>query len=192
MTQAFEPGIDILCAGIPRSGTTMLYRALCGLKPASTTPQPQTGPIRKTHSFEPARFTGIRAAVFVFGLPVPSVISTRLNRWGAAHFANCGAAHRDPDTTDIFREDALNYEAMFDAWMQRQPFDLVAVRYDRMHDHQAAIAEVLGTPFTLPPRRKRRTRLDAVDPADLDAARQTYRRLTRKVRKAPDLSIWRA
>jgi len=182
--------VQIVCAGLPRSGTTMLYRALAGLPPGSKTPKPQTGPVRKTHSFEPKNFIGIKAAVFVFGDPVASVISTRLNRWDRGHFVNCGAGHRDPETTDIFREDALSYERMFDAWMQRQAFDLIAVRYETMHDYTATISELLGQPLVLPARNLRRTFTNTVCPDDLEAIKITYGSLSEKILKAGDLTIW--
>lgn len=182
--------IDIICAGLPRSGSTMLYRALAGLPPGSTTPQPQTGPVRKTHSFRPHEFTGVRAAVFIFGDPVAAVISTRAHRWDKGHFRNCGARNRDPETTDIFREDALHYERMFTAWMRPQPFALACVRYETLHENAERLAAFLDMPLDLPPRRQRRDSSSVLGPGDLEAIHETYARLIRCVARAPDIAFW--
>lgn len=170
----------------------MLYRALSGLPPGSVTPKPQTGPVRKTHGHRPEAFAGARAGVFVFGDPVAAVFSTRLHRWDRGHFRNCGVPDLDPATADVFRADVLGYERMFDAWMGPQPFDLVAVRYERLHANADLVASVLGTAFELPPFRPRRRHDARMDPADRAAAARTYARLAGKVAAAPDVAVWRA
>lgn len=190
---AAQPRVDpveIVCAGLPRSGSTMLYRALAGLPPGSTTPQPQTGPVRKTHSFRPWEFAGVRAAVFIFGDPVSAVISTRAHRWDKGHFRNCGAGRRDPETTDIFREDALHYERMFNAWTQPQTFALACVRYETLHDNADRLAAFLDVSLDLPPRRQRRDSSFVLGPGDFEAIHETYARLIRRVARAPDIAFW--
>lgn len=182
--------IDIVCAGLPRSGSTMLYRALAGLPPGSTSPKPQTGPVRKTHSFRPQDFAGVRAAVFIFGDPVAAVISTRAHRWNKEHFRNCGAEHRDPETTDIFREDALHYERLFNAWMRPQNFALACVRYEALHKNVDHLASFLGMPVNLPPWRSRRDSSSVLGSGDLEAIQKTYARFIRRVARAPDIAFW--
>lgn len=186
-----NPKFEIVCAGIPRSGSTMLYRALMGLPPGSTTPSPQVGPILKTHSFRPREFVGMRAAVFIFGDPIDAIVSTRMRRWVKGHFVNCGAGDLDLEAVDIFREDILNYEAMFDAWMRRQSFDTVCVRYERLHENADIIAGFLNQPLVLPPHKHRADYSTQICAEDLAAARITYKKLIRKIERAPDVSIWR-
>lgn len=170
----------------------MLYRALAGLPPGKTTPQPQTGPVWKTHSFRPETFTTARAAVFIYGDPVAAVISTRARRYGQPHFENCGAGDRSPETTDIYREDALNYERMFDAWMQPQRFAMACVRYERLHENAAELGAFLGVSLKLPEKRPRADHVEMVTPEDHAAILRTYAGLIDKVARAPDLGLWRA
>ncbi|NQY97245.1 MAG: hypothetical protein HRT82_08785 [Henriciella sp.] len=169
-----------------------MFRALAGLKSGTKTPQDYKGPVRKTHSFDPRSFENAKRAIFLFGDPVAAVISTRKNRYGRRHFLNCGASDRDPETTDIFREDALNYEKMWHAWPQRQSFDLLCVRYEALYDHLNTIEEFFGRRLYLPPPKPRTTSLiDDVSALDLDAIRTTYANLIAAIDRAPDLTIWR-
>jgi hypothetical protein len=192
MAETFTPErFDVVCAGIPRSGTTMVYRALMGLPPGGTTPRPQQPPVFKTHSFNPQKFVGVRAAVFVFGDPIASVISTRVRRWGVEHFMNCGAEPAlDLEATNIFASDILNYEKMFDEWMCRQPFDLIAVRYEAVHAHAGLIAAFLGQQFSLPNRRPRRDYREYASLQQIRFAKKTYRRLSAKIKAAADMSVY--
>lgn len=182
----------VVCAGIPRSGTTMVYRALVGLPAGDTTPKPQIGPVVKTHSFDPSDFKGAAAAIFLFSDPIDSVLSTRASRWDVGHFANCGAVETDLEVADIFGRDFLNYERMFDAWMRRQLFTTICVRYECLHKYSVVISDVLKMPLNLPEYRPRRNYSDIFDAKDVKRAQETYSSLSRKIRRAPDISIWTA
>jgi hypothetical protein len=181
----------ILVASIPRCGSTMLFRTIAGLGKGSTMPADYEGPHLKTHSFDPERFAGTAdMAIFLFGDVMSSVASTRQRRYTQSHFDNCGAGHLSPDDTDIYDADHLNYEKMFDAWMQRTTLPHVAVRYERLHALAPALTKLLGCPLPLIERRRRRTRHEAIDPADRRRIRKAYRSLIEKVAQAPDLSCW--
>jgi len=169
----------------------MMFRAMVGLPPGGTTPKSDVGPFVKTHSFRPAGFSNVRRAVFIFGDPVAAVLSTRKHRYTEQHFRNCGANDLSPETTDIFVNDALNYEYMFDAWMGRQNFDLICVRYEELHDNIEAITAFFGRHLYIPPRRPRRTRPE-LESADAQRIAATYARLIEKVNKAPDVAVYRA
>lgn len=186
-------GVEIVCAGLPRSGSTLLYRALAGLPPGSTTPKPQTGLVRKTHTSRPELFNSVRVGVFIFGDPVDAVISTRMRRWDQQHFINCEAPEEcSPENSDIFREDILNYERMFDSWMQRQSFDLAAVRYETLYQHAPALSKFLGVTIDLPEWKQRTDYSNEVSLGDRAVISRTYERLARKIAAAPNLSFWNA
>ena len=183
----------IICAGIPRCGTTLMFGALAGLSIGGTTPKDYEGDVTKTHSFRPGRFTEVTKAIFMFGDPVAAIVSTKKRRMTPGHFRNCGAADLDPETTDIFSQDVLNYEKMFDAWMRRQPFDLICVRYETLHENAQVIASFFDDRYLyLKPKQPRRTTTDDVSEEDLATIRSTYEKLARKVERAADVTIYRA
>jgi hypothetical protein len=181
----------VLVASIPRCGSTMVFRAIAGLGKGSTMPQDYAGPHCKTHSFEPDAFAGkVDVAIFLFGDVLSSVASTRLRRYTQAHFDNCGAGHLSPESVDIFDADHLNYERMFDAWMQRTAVPHVCVRYERLHALAPVVSRMIAAPLPLVEHRRRRTRHDVIDPKDRRRIRRSYASLIGKVTAAPDLSCW--
>lgn len=182
----------IICAGIPRCGTTMMYRALAGLPRGATTPKGGPSDIIKTHSYRPQRFAGAAKAIFLFGDPVAAVISTKTSRYTPAHFRNCGARNRDPETTDIFSEDALNYERMFDAWTRRTAVETICVRYETLYQNLRLISAFFADrPVYFPPPQQRTTNVEQhASPEEVKRIRQTYADLIRKVDRAPDVALF--
>ncbi len=180
----------LVVAGIPRSGTTMMFRALAGLPPGTTTPALEMNGVLKTHSFEPETFAGAAWGIFLFGNPVLSVISTVQKRYNRNHFENCGAADLDPEEVDIFDADHLNYERMWDAWTARQSFPVVALRYESLHKSIRHVENLLGQDIPLPSFKRREASARDVSPEDLQRIRQTYAGLRRKVNRAPDFSLY--
>lgn len=182
-----------VCAGIPRSGTTMVFRALAGLPPGGTTPKDYSGAIIKTHTHKPETLKNVERAIFLFGDPVASVISTRKHRWHSSHFANCGSPNSDPSTSDIYRADFLNYSNMFFNWNRRQEFDLIVVRYEALHRNLDQICSFFGCDIDFPPYKPRSTSTkDDVNETDLAAIQRTYGKLIEAITAAPDLMIFRA
>lgn len=176
-------------AGVPRSGTTMMFRALAGLPPGATKPADYDGPIIKTHSFKPKRYLDVvRGGIFLFGDVTCSVLSTMANRNDSRHFKNCGAEDLDPELVDLTSSDHLNYERMFDAWTRPTGFPHACVRYERLHEVRPALEALLGMPIPLPERRPRSTGREQADPDVVARIEQSYRSLIAKVAAAPDLA----
>jgi hypothetical protein len=186
----------LIVAGIPLCGTTMLWYACQNMPPSGHMPKdydPLKNDVHKVHSLgPPPHYRG--RAVFVFGDPILAVISTRKRRWDQQHFDNCGRPDRRPAKSDIYREDVLRYELMFDGWMRRQrECTVLAIRYERMHHHAGVIREFLsaaGLELHMPQPRKRKTTHDDIPHQDWVAASLTYGSLNRKVLMAPDIGIW--
>jgi len=183
----------IVCAGMPRCGTTLMFGALAGLSLGGATPKDYQGDVTKTHSFRPHRFAEASKAIFMFGDPIASIISTKKNRMTPGHFRNCGAGDLDPATTDIFSQDVLNYEKMFDNWMRRQSFDLICVRYEALYENAHVVASFFDDRYLyLKPKQPRTTATQDVSRRELETIRATYGNLARKVEAAPDVTIYRA
>lgn len=192
----------IVVAGIPRCGTTMVWRALSGLAPSEHTPKDkfvtdlsclnltqQSSFIIKTHSRAPDALPNDWRVIFLFGDPLLAVLSTRRKRYDKQHFANCGVS-RDPATTNIFIEDALGYEKLYDSWMAHNGYNVICVRYESIFSNISIIEKFLGVRMKLPPKQRRSSALENVDDAILRDIRQTYRSLIKKVELAPDVSIF--
>lgn len=176
----------IVVAGIPRCGTTYMARALAGMEPWSTFPRGGSNGIYKTH-LPPSRVPGeIDRAVFMFADVADSVISTRLRRWDRKHFRNCG--HDDlPATADIYEQDALGYEDIFDAWYRPQAFPLICARYEAVGiGVLEVIADFLGRRVEWP-EWNRRPHYHHPKRSEIEAA---YAGLVSKVRDAPDLKMF--
>gem|GEM_PF-5172115 len=195
----------VAVTGIPRSGTTWLFRSLAGLEPGSTVPKGrhyERLPFIKAHSLAPPdSFDDPRAeelaahckrrgkCLFLFGDPVESVISTRLRRWTAGHAVNCG--YFDPlDTAAIYHEDCFNYERIFDSWMGREhPFPVLALRYETAGHHTKAIESFLGRKIRWNPwKARRRSNRRKVSRRELQAIESTYASLACKVCRTSEIS----
>ena len=177
----------IVVAGIPRSGTTYMARALAGMEPGGTFPRGGSNGVYKTH-LPPWSVPGeIDRAVFMFGDVADSVISTRLRRWDRKHFKNCG--HEDlPATADIYERDVLGYEDIFDAWYQPQSFPLICARYEALGiGALEVIADFLGQRVKWP-EWDRRPHYHHPKRREIESA---YRGLVAKVREASDLKMFR-
>lgn len=152
---------NLVVAGIPRCGTTYLFRCLMGLPPGSGSPKGaalEALPGIKCHSLAPPdRFdtdpwadsvsecleNGGRA-IFVFGDPFAAVMSTVRHRFDHVHAANCGC-DLDLKKVDLLEADFFNYEKMFDSWMrQKHDYPVLALRYETMVLHKHEIELFVG------------------------------------------------
>lgn len=167
-----------------------MFRALAGLGPGSTTPPDYDGNVLKTHTFRPEDLEGVERGIFLFGDPVSSVISTRRRRWQEKHFINCGAEQEFSDEADIYGEDILNYERMYDSWAKRLAFPHLMVRYESLYENIAFIESWLGFKLELPEKKKRSTAHENVPVSDLDKIRLAYKSLIIKVDQAADVSVY--
>lgn len=201
---------EVAVVGIPRGGTTFLFRSIAGLPPGHSTPKGaayKALPWLKAHSLAPpACFNDQHAedirlhceaggkTIFVFGEPMPAVISTRLKRWDWMHAWNCGF---NPDVfkqkaPDIYATDCFSYEWMFDTWMKDNGYPVLAVKYETMDKHFDAIAEFLFRPVIwnewVP--RDRTANLQRVSKAQRNIIARTYASLTKKWEEAPEVWTW--
>lgn len=177
----------IYIASIPRSGSTYVTRAVAGLGPGNTTPPDiaRYG-IYKTH--RPAdhfEFTDYDKKLFLFGDPVLSVMSTKLHRYEANHFKNCGAEW--PPENDIYAQDILQYERIFDTWTQEK--NTLCVKYQAIHDYSLQIEGHLRRGILWPPWQERTTTYHDVLHTDLITIQQTYKSLIEKYEHAEECWI---
>ena len=181
--------MDVVLAGIPRSGTTMLSRALEGARPGSTwIKNPQV--VFKTHMFAPnALPQSCTRAIFLYGDPILSAISMRKHRWERRSFRVCGQSR---DDVDVFARDDLNFEKMFDTWvMQEHPYPLLWCRYSHIHEHIRDISEFVGFSVELPRKLPRTTKYTDITEEELASAQRTYAQLQRKMASVPTFFITR-
>ena len=122
----------LVIASIPRSGSTWLFRSICGLQHKSKTPKDSVYDIDgvmvpyqhvkgwdviKTHLpyyYWRSRLDKGDRVVFLYGDVVESVISTYLKRNESNHYKQCGYFG---EPRDLFKEDFLGYEAIFVSWL---------------------------------------------------------------------------
>jgi len=121
----------LIIASIPRSGSTWLFRSICGLKHKSKTPKDNFYDIDgvmvpykhvkgwdviKTHLpyyYWKSNLDKEDRVIFLYGDVVESVISTYLKRNEPNHYKQCGYFG---EKKNIFKEDFLGYEAIFISW----------------------------------------------------------------------------
>lgn len=201
---------EVAVVGIPRGGTTFLFRSIAGLPPGNTTPKGaayKSLPWLKSHSLAPPEDFGDQHAadlkkhtdaggkvIFVFGEPMPAVISTRLKRWDWMHAWNCGF---DPDkfkakAPDIYSKDCFNYERMFDTWMRPHDYPVLAVKYETMSEHFQEIEEFLGRKVDWNEwlQRDRTINCQRVTRVQRTLIAKTYASLTKKWEEAPEIWNW--
>lgn len=191
----------IVVAGIPRNGTTFIYRLLGG-KPQTW----QSNGLLKTHGLAPPdnRFINPQhktvnqallcngyKAIFLFGDPVCSILSTirKINDW--IHFKNCGVIDKRPRSIDLTQYDYLHYEMMFDSWMDLfHPYPVICMRYEALGNYSDILNHFLGIDLDLS---KWNAKGRYTNPEkDFDRAqriRKTYASLIKKVEEAPNWRI---
>ena len=192
-----RPKQRILVASVPRCGSTLLLRAVGlyrkGASSAKHSPDFQfvrdleplpSKPYLKTHSPAPSSLPEDVRAVFLFGDPIASVVSTFKNRFERNHFANCGYVKREPPK--IYERDDLRYEHIFDTWMAPNPYPVLAMRYEKMFDNKHWLDDYLGFAVALEPFRQRSTQVDGELREQLESV---YGSLVAKVSAAPDVAI---
>lgn len=174
----------VIISGIPRCGTTLLARTIAGLPTGNTWPG-NTDKVIKQHY--PNVVYPYRA-VFLFGDIVKSIISMVLNRWDKNSFKNCGCK-KSMGEINIFAQDDLNYEYIFDYWTSTHPCSVLAIRYEKMWNHINEIEKFTQRRIKLPPRKERKTALSMISKAELDSIHKTYDSLILKVKKMPNIKL---
>lgn len=174
----------VVVASIPRCGSTMLARAIAGMRPGSTWPKGRTfvNGVHKTHRL-PHEVPTADRYVFVFGDPHAAVRSTIANRFDAHHAANCGCS-KPLAEVDLLARDDFGYERIWDAWAGPQADRRVLmIRYPTFWRHLEVIEAFVGRPVLLPAMRERSSESDHGGPID------TYDRLAGKMDQIGDCCI---
>lgn len=179
----------IIVAGIPRCGTTLMFRALAGFSAGDTTPKNYYGKIKKTHGLAPTNLPRGYKAIFLFGDIVSSVISTKKSRYETNHFLNCGCSKKFEEV-DIYKEDVLNYELMFDSWHQKHNYPVMCLKYEKIYQNINIIKAFLKTDISFPKKKKRTTKYADCSKTELKQIKHTYQSLISKVKKVPNVSIY--
>lgn len=189
----------VVIAGIPRSGTTFVFDRFAeksrklgeisldvvkthGLAPPATFHDPYW---YKVESF----ILDKAKCLFMFGDPVLSVISTRLNIYDEWHAKNCGC-YENINSIDIYDRDYFHYESMFDSWMKPHGYPVASVRYEALEKNRGNINEFFHENITWHLFRDRNTSVSDVSKEDLRRIRKTYESLIKKIRGAPDFRVW--
>ncbi len=198
---------EVAVVGIPRCGTTWLFRSIMGIGPGNGTPKGAAYkrlPGLKTHSLAPPDGFGDPQsedlmkhtldggkAIFVFGDPIQAVISTRYKRWDHVHAANCGFFD-DLKDANIFEEDCFNYEMMFDSWMKEHDYPVLALRYETMAENRQDVESFLGRKVEWTPwyQRDPQRNLIKVDYNTMFEIAKTYKELHQKIVEAQDSAFF--
>lgn len=196
---------EALVVGVPRSGTTYMYRSLSGLPQGDTAKGNfTTSNIAKAHSACPPMYLGDPfqdfvekfmqtngKIIFMFGDPVQSIISTILKRNEPNHFKNCGC-FKSPKEVDLTTYDHLNYEHMFVSWMESDYKNLVKVRYEALFNSkllvQSAIEDFMGREVNWLPLKPRNVdkNIKLVGKEAVERIQNTYSRLIELIKTASD------
>lgn len=182
--------MKIIVSGLPRSGSTMLARAMCGMSPGEFWPSDRVD-LAKVYCpfhYREELAENFDRAIFPFGDVVLSVISTRFFRYGIKHFRGCGC-DRPKEEIDIFERDDLNYELIFESWTQKNGFPVLAVRYELIWDYTTFISDFVGRKIILPEKIARKTSLAMISKEDLAKIKNTYASLINKVESMPDIMV---
>jgi hypothetical protein len=140
----------LIIASVPRAGSTYLLRSILNLGQGNNTPpeifkrnKPFHYPVVKTHSKANDVLHNGYKAIFLYRNPMECVISTKFNRWDYNHFLNCGV-DRQPKECDIYKEDVLDYEGIFDSWMKNNGYPVMTLKYDTLYKHFDDINKFIG------------------------------------------------
>lgn len=173
---------NILIAGIPRSGTTLIYKAIRINNKGFTA---------KTHllpdldkSMEGIKIDDSFKVIFLFGNPINSIISTykmcKNKYWMVKHAKHCGYLD-NIYPLDIINKDNLNYEKMFDEWMTTNRFKVLPIRYEEIWNNVKEIEKFVGFKINLLEYKERETKTTDVSQEILNKIKVTYRDLIKKI-----------
>jgi hypothetical protein len=154
---------EVAIVGMPRCGTTYLFRSVAGLPPGSGSPKGAALaalPVMKCHSLAPPdhfhdpwheqlweHCRNKRKVIWVFGDPIAAVVSTARKRFDHVHAKNCGC-YTDLEIVDLFEKDWFNYEKMFDSWTgKKHDYPVLIVRYETMFQNRVVIEKFIGRPI---------------------------------------------
>lgn len=202
----------IVVASMGRSGSTLVHDAICrGLGAARFgssahvatrltagyawdlhTARLRPGVAYKTHALAEDMPAQPRVkVVFVFGSPVDAAVSVLHARarfgddWIAAHFGHLRA---NGGLTELPDRDVLRFADQLDGWTALRDHPVMALKYESLWAHEAALSEFLGFSVTLPPRRARRPK--ATPPDVLERLKATYGALDARIEAMPGVAVF--
>ena len=190
----------IIVASLPRSGSTLVWRAITGLNKIKPSEIQKISNVIKLHKFSNKYSNQNYKTIFLFGDAINSVISTHLNgkdRYTIEqylsynnHFRNCGYNWDLKTKKDIFKEDFLNYEKIFDDWTTNNLYSTICVRYEKLYENIDVINNFLGFNLHLPNPRQRKTNHHLISEEQLRSTKITYSNLIDKIDSFPDIKTF--
>lgn len=138
----------IVVAGMPRSCTTLLARAVAHMPPGNV--WIGSDDVHKTHYPYQKGWHGL----FVIGCPYHSVESSVKNRWTRKHLNNCMSEYSIDD--DPYTKDVMGLGRMVESWIGNG----FVLRDYEIWTRQEEIQEFLGFEIHLPERKEYKTKVD--------------------------------
>jgi len=171
----------LIIASVPRAGSTYMLRSVLGMEQGNNTPpeifkqrKPFHYPVVKTHSkAEDVLHDGYKA-IFLYRDPIECVISTRINRWDRNHFRNCGV-DKNPEESDIYTEDVLHYEDIWNSWMKNNGYEVMTLKYDSLCKHFEEINNFVGKKIDFLPWKQPKSNIDKVTSVEYSQICKTYK-----------------
>lgn len=186
----------LIIASVPRAGSTYLLRSILNMGQGNNTPpeifkrtKPFHYPVVKTHSKAKDVLHNGYKAIFLYRSPVECVISTRLNRWDKNHFLNCGV-DRNPEECNIYKEDLLHYENIFDSWMKNNGYPVLAMNYDHLNLYFNQISAFVGKQIDFLPWKESKSNREKITKSDLELIENTYSRFIGKVNNIGEITYY--
>ena len=185
----------IILVSIPRCGSTWLFHSLNESPHSDTTPKNKYDVISgvevpysvrndykiyKTHlpySFWEKNINSNDYVILLVGDVIESVISTKLKRFDKRHFINCGYFG---EPKNIFEEDFLGYENIFDSWTKSGLKNLKILKYEKLDFDGLKDFLPFNTklnPFIL----RKKSNVNKITKDELLKLKTTYQRLINKV-----------
>lgn len=198
---------EVAVVGMPRCGTTYLFRCIAGLKPGPGSPKGKalaSLPVMKCHSLAPPNSfddpwsdqlmwhcINRRKVIWVFGDPIAAVVSTMKKRFDHVHAKNCGCI-TPLDRVNLLIKDWFNYELMFDTWTSEPAIDypVLCVRYEKMWENRFVIEWFLGREVKWNEWNLRKWKPEAILPENIyNQLTDTYSSLMQKIDCYPDVTL---
>jgi len=200
---------DVIVVSYGGAGTTMLAQVL-GQTLRVNAPNSERDGILHARSPDHPVFSGleIRRAIYVFADPPQAVLSIfnrgfqsrmraklqSMHRSRSEYLRNINADDRPITLDELLRcdRDPFQIEGHLQNWTtpESAPFPILCVKYDALFESKSVIADFVGRPEIVdffPEQRSRRTRLDALKPAERHELLRLYERERNIYRALPEV-----
>jgi len=192
----------IIIAGLGRCGTTLVFNSIIenhlysGYNGIIQIKDYQgdylNDVIYKTHDYPPVSLPENVKIIFMFGNPYNTIVSTHrhINLFGELHHKHLGS-NKYKLNNDIFYEDTLKLEQLFDAWNKSQNFDFLSLRYESLYDSKSIeiLSEFLGFKLKLFPEKERKS--NWTRNPKRDQLEKVYGDLFNRIESAENIKIWK-